>query len=148
MGGERGSRGAAIVEAAIVMPLLLLLTFGIWTTARAWNVHNVLDHASREAARFGATTPVLTEIETVAQGIIGSAAIDWDALVFCAAVVESDGTGDAPCITAGTEPGQDPTTDDRVQVTILYPDYGMDFLFFSMTVDMGAQGVARLERGT
>jgi hypothetical protein len=43
--------------------------------------------------------------------------------------------------------GDDPTTDSRVQVAILYPDYGMDFLFFRMTVDMGAQGVARLERG-
>ncbi|NIN10359.1 MAG: pilus assembly protein, partial [Gemmatimonadales bacterium] len=53
-GKRREDRGAALVEAALVMPLLLMLTLGIWATARAWNVHNVLDHASREAARFGA----------------------------------------------------------------------------------------------
>ena len=39
----------------MVLPILLLLTFGIWGTARAWNVHNTIDHAAREAARFGAT---------------------------------------------------------------------------------------------
>ena len=51
----REERGAALVEAALVLPMLLMLTFGIWTTARAWNVHNVLDHAAREAARYAAT---------------------------------------------------------------------------------------------
>jgi Flp pilus assembly protein TadG len=71
MGGEQRSRGAAIVEAAIIMPLLLLLTFGIWTTARAWNVHNVLDHASREAARFGATTPDTTKSRPSPRGSSG-----------------------------------------------------------------------------
>jgi Flp pilus assembly protein TadG len=160
MGGRQGSsRGAAIVEAAIIMPLLLLLTFGIWTTARAWNVHNVLDHASREAARFGATTPDTTDIQTVAQGIVGSAAINWADIEFCAAIIERDPITEVSTVTesirdgvvtnGGTQCiGDDPTSDSRVQVTILYPDYGMDFLFFTITVDMGAQGVARLERGT
>ncbi|MBA2726181.1 MAG: pilus assembly protein [Actinobacteria bacterium] len=46
-------RGAALVEAAFVMPIILLLTFGVWTVARAWQVHNTIDHAVREAARFG-----------------------------------------------------------------------------------------------
>ena len=48
-------RGAALIEAAMVLPILLRLTFRIWATARAWNVHNTIDHAAREAARFGAT---------------------------------------------------------------------------------------------
>jgi Flp pilus assembly protein TadG len=53
--GDDGERGAALVEMALVLPFLLLLIVGIWTTARAFNVKNTMDHAVREAARQGAT---------------------------------------------------------------------------------------------
>ena len=35
-------RGAALVEAALVLPLLLMLTFGIWTTSCTSNVPSPL----------------------------------------------------------------------------------------------------------
>jgi TadE-like protein len=144
-------RGAVLIEAAIVTPLLVLLLFGVWTTARAWNVHNVLDHAAREAARYGAVEPTHPDIQTIAQGEIIAASIPWAQVdVFCSAVIEggsvdsNDGLGN-PCLASGTSAGNDPTTDDRVQVKLMINDYELDFLFFSIDVDLKGQAVARLE---
>ena len=81
-------RGAALVEAALVLPMLLMLTFGIWTTARAWNVHNVLDHAAREAARYAATTPdSLAIIDPIARGEVLSAGIRWSDVSGCSSII-------------------------------------------------------------
>jgi Flp pilus assembly protein TadG len=46
-----GERGAAIVEFAIVLPLLLLLVFGIIEFGRGYNVKVQLTGAVREGAR-------------------------------------------------------------------------------------------------
>jgi Flp pilus assembly protein TadG len=164
MGGRRGGsidrreRGAVLTEAAVVTPLLILLTFGIWTTARAWNVHNVLDHAAREAARYGAVDPTHAAIRTVAEGEIVASAIPWTAMTACTSIITSgtaaseskavDGSLSAagtPCLPAGTGEGQDPTTDDRVQVVLEYPNYTLDFLFWDASITLRARAVARSE---
>ena len=44
-------RGQALVEFALVVPILLLLLLGIVDFARAWNVYEVLTDAAREGAR-------------------------------------------------------------------------------------------------
>ena len=46
-----GRRGQALVEFAMVMPLLLLLLVGLIEFGRAWNLHQVVTDASREGAR-------------------------------------------------------------------------------------------------
>lgn len=51
----RGESGAAMVEFAIVLPLLLVLVLGIIDFGRALFVLNNLTNAAREGARFGAT---------------------------------------------------------------------------------------------
>ena len=140
----------------MVMPLLLLLTVGIWTTARAWNIHNVLDHAARKAARFGAPTADPFGSLGVAEGEIRAARIDWSLVDGCAASIKAgspdasahaaagvtvpDGTATA-CI-GGAE---DPTSDDRMQVKLRIPTYRLDFVFFSFDIDLRAQAVSRLE---
>jgi Flp pilus assembly protein TadG len=43
--------GQALVEFAIVVPILLLILLGIVDFARAWNVYEVLTDAAREGAR-------------------------------------------------------------------------------------------------
>jgi hypothetical protein len=48
--------GAALVEFAIITPLLLLLVFGIIEFGRAYNAQNTLTHAAREGAREYAIT--------------------------------------------------------------------------------------------
>jgi Flp pilus assembly protein TadG len=144
-------RGAVLVEAAIVTPFLVLLLFGIWTTARAWNIHNVLDHAAREAARYGAVDPTHSSISTIAQGEVVAASIPWTGnVIYCSAVIKggvanrNDSTANT-CITGGTGPGQDPTTDNRVQVTLRIANYPLNFVFFSTSVNLEARAVARLE---
>jgi hypothetical protein len=48
----RSSRGgAAVVELAIILPLLLLLLVGIWVVGRLIEVHQTVDWAAREGAR-------------------------------------------------------------------------------------------------
>jgi Flp pilus assembly protein TadG len=56
-----GERGAAAVELAIVLPILILLVFGIVEFGRGYNAKNTVTHASREAARalaLGTDDPV------------------------------------------------------------------------------------------
>lgn len=44
-------RGQALVEFALVVPLLLMLVIGIFEFGRAWNVYQVLTEAARAGAR-------------------------------------------------------------------------------------------------
>ena len=50
----RGSDGAAAVEMALVLPILLLLVFGIVDFGRAYNAKVTLTHAAREGVRVWA----------------------------------------------------------------------------------------------
>ena len=47
----RDERGSALVEAALITPLLLLLMVGIFEVARAYQTFQVLTNAAREGAR-------------------------------------------------------------------------------------------------
>lgn len=47
----RDDRGSALVEAALITPLLLLLMVGIFEVARAYQTFQVLTNAAREGAR-------------------------------------------------------------------------------------------------
>ena len=49
---ERSERGAAAVEFALVMPLLLLLVFGIVEFGLIMNRQITVTHAAREGARY------------------------------------------------------------------------------------------------
>lgn len=49
---EHREGGAAAVEFALVVPLLLLLVFGIVEFGRAYNAQVTLQHAVREGARY------------------------------------------------------------------------------------------------
>ncbi|MBT8216030.1 MAG: pilus assembly protein, partial [Acidimicrobiia bacterium] len=43
--GEKRESGAAMVEFALILPLLLLLVFGTIEFGRAYNAQNTLTHA-------------------------------------------------------------------------------------------------------
>lgn len=64
-GATRSEDGQALVEFAIVVPLLLFLLLGIVDFARAWNVYEVLTDAGREGAR----TAVVDEPSTTEQDV-------------------------------------------------------------------------------
>ncbi len=50
-GRARSLRGAAAVEMALVLPILVLLVFGIVEFGRAYNAKIMLTHAAREGVR-------------------------------------------------------------------------------------------------
>lgn len=50
--------GAAMVEFAIVVPVLLIVALGLVSAGAAWNHKLALTHSAREAGRYGATLPV------------------------------------------------------------------------------------------
>jgi Flp pilus assembly protein TadG len=49
--GRKGRRGQAMVEFALILPILLLLVIGIVEFGRAWNISQTLTDAAREGAR-------------------------------------------------------------------------------------------------
>src|SRR5439155_4823448 len=48
---SRSERGAAIIETALTLPLLLLVAVGIFELGRAYQTWEVLTNAAREGAR-------------------------------------------------------------------------------------------------
>jgi Flp pilus assembly protein TadG len=69
--------GQALVEFALVVPILLLLVFGIIEFARAWQTYQTLTDAAREGARRSVVIPVpptLTAAQSAAhhQSVIDS----------------------------------------------------------------------------
>ena len=51
-------KGAVTVEAAFVLPILIVMMFAIFEYGRFAFVRNVIDHASREGARFAVVRTV------------------------------------------------------------------------------------------
>ncbi len=49
----RSEEGSSLAETALLLPVLLLILFGIVEGSRALNAWMVLTHETREAARFG-----------------------------------------------------------------------------------------------
>ena len=59
-------RGQAMVEFALVIPIFLLIIFGILDLGRAVYAYSTLNNASREGARLAMVDQTLTHIEDVA----------------------------------------------------------------------------------
>ena len=55
----RNERGAALVEAALVLPVLILIVFGITEFGRAMFITNTLNNVAREGARRAAVSSPL-----------------------------------------------------------------------------------------
>lgn len=78
---RRDSRGQAIVELAIILPVFLLMVLGMIDLARAWNAKQVITDAAREAARRGvvdAQTIVIDDayVIGIAEAAIANAGFD------------------------------------------------------------------------
>ncbi len=90
------NRGQALLEFALILPLLLLLLLGIAEFAMAVLAYNTLADAVRQGARYGITHPADTAaIEAVARD-----ATDWldqDALTF---TIVLNSTADMLSVTA------------------------------------------------
>jgi Flp pilus assembly protein TadG len=80
---RRGERGAALVEGALVLPLLLLIGVCIFEFGRAYQTWQVLTNAAREGARIAALpgttdTQVRTRVQLYAtNGAVAAPTGGW-----------------------------------------------------------------------
>jgi Flp pilus assembly protein TadG len=146
--GIRGDRerGATLVEAAFVLPFLLLLTFGIFTVARAWQVNNAIDHAVREAARYGATSDPFDSAAVsavVANELAASAVSIPGGGIVCA---EPTQFGVVPSVCGSPLISNAPPGTENVVVRVRWSDYELNFLFFTIDIDLTGTAVSRWEK--
>lgn len=69
----RNERGAALIETAITIPIILLVSVGIFEFGRAFQVQQVLTNAAREGARIAiiessTETDIRTAVTTYMKG--------------------------------------------------------------------------------
>jgi Flp pilus assembly protein TadG len=65
-GNAPDRRGQAMVEMALILPVLLLLVVGMLEFARAWNAKQVITDAAREGARLAVVQDGGTQAEVTA----------------------------------------------------------------------------------
>ncbi len=76
---RRAERGAVAVEFAIILPILVLLVFGIMDFGHAWYIKQIVSNASREGARYGArgtgsTAPAIALNPSISNYILNTSA--------------------------------------------------------------------------
>jgi Flp pilus assembly protein TadG len=145
---NHGERGAALVEMALVAPLLVILLFGIWTVARAYNVKNTMDHAVREGARFAATIDPWDpntspgEVRAVIDAELAASAVPTASVTTgCIDWIEQ---GDDGCTIDGSDQVINAPA-DQVAVNIQFSAYPLNFIVFSVPVDFSSQAISRHE---
>lgn len=136
--------GASAVELAIILPILILLIFGIVQFGIAWNRTQGLHAAAREGARVAS---VGADYDTIVERVHASQSLfkpeDLDISVYNLA----DGAGDwvesgsQPCIAKSL-------VEVRVRVEPeVAPDYGVKVpLFGEFTINYGSSGQFRCEQ--
>ena len=94
----RSESGAAAVEFALIVPLVVMLLFGTVSAGMAYSDHVAITNAAREGSRYGAaadgaSTTWAASVQTRVQQVYFNAAgtAPTDAQV-CAKLVQADGT--------------------------------------------------------
>jgi len=81
----KNQKGQALVETALVLPLLLLLVMGLFEFGRAMYIKNTLNNAARAGARAAVVTPIYnvstnpTGLETTTSAPLNSTCTFTDA---------------------------------------------------------------------
>lgn len=81
---RRSDEGQAVVEFALIVPVLMLLIVGIFEFGRAWNAHQAVTDAAREGARIAVLAdPSITEdsVRSVVRNALSAVALDPDLAV-------------------------------------------------------------------
>lgn len=101
----KNERGAALLETAIVLPLVLLVSVSIFEFGRAYQVFQVMTNAAREGARIavlpGATDDNIKQrvVDYLTAGQIASATTDWVAVDHSQTVTSGTGVAQATAVT-------------------------------------------------
>ncbi len=155
---RQSERGAAMVEFALILPIVMSLVLGLVTGGALYNKKLAMSSASREGSRFGATLdgPTLTgwalDVQKRTQELVAS---DLELRNVCVSLVKV-GTGDiyilrgADCATdalmaAPGNPSTAATGDCLVKVWIRKPNQKLQAMFFTTTVALTTSSVSRYE---
>jgi Flp pilus assembly protein TadG len=125
----RSDRGAAAVEFALLLPVLILLVFGIVEFGRAYNLYLAVTHAAREGARIAS----VRNGTGATDGEIKTQIADRSAIGVMESNIE---------ITPGPNfktPGQAITVLVHYPVTLTIPLFG-DYAF-----ELKSEGIMRIE---
>jgi Flp pilus assembly protein TadG len=125
----KSERGAAIVEFALVIPILLMLVVGIFEFGRMYYIQTTLSMAARQGARILALNPGAGGV-AAARSATKSAALDLGLADGEIAISPSGG-----CPTTGT-------TEITSTVTISHPTAFITGMF-GTTIDLHGKGVMR-----
>lgn len=166
-GSPPGSeRGAALVEFALVVPLLMMLLVGLVSAGTAYDQKLQITHATREGARFASTvspTQLFANGDTWANNVrdlvverSGGALVGAQV---CVSLVEgSPGVvhtgspaystnGTAPCVANQSYPLSGTDVGLRVQVTASRPGQIKLAMFPDVTFTMSTRATAKSESG-
>ena len=70
---RKSQKGQSLVEFALILPVFVVLLFGIMEFGRLWEMANVLTSAAREGARVAAvTSPDVSKATSAAQRVISA----------------------------------------------------------------------------
>lgn len=110
---ERDQRGAAAVEFALVVPVLIMILFGLIWTGFAFSDHLSATNAVREGARFGASADATsgswaTSVRDRVKQVYFNSGRDLTNDQICVKLVQSTGTIVASAL--GNSCGTAPTT--------------------------------------
>lgn len=118
-----GERGSAVVEFALVLPLVLVLLLGIVEVAVVARSEIQLIHAAREGAREAAASPDTRRAVAAVRSALGEA-----------------GRGARVSVRRPTQVGEKATVSVSLKHTIAAP------LFGGFSLDLRAQSTMRVER--
>lgn len=147
-----GEAGATLVEFAMVFPLLAMLLFGTLTGGIVLDRKMTLTHATREAARYGATVPASqfpgnTWAEHVRQVAVSRSGGLLETADVCVALISPTGVTLSQAGSGCPFP-DGATTGQRVQVVVTRPD-GADVIsgiFFQITPQLSSSATAQHEQ--
>ncbi len=161
---RESERGAALVEFALVLPVIVIITFGMISSGIAYNHKLDMTHAAREGARYGATLP-LTQCSGTPNPCGGSTT--WAQLVRTVVVERAGGAATAADVCVALVNGSSamattPTSSystggsvcfpesagdsgTRVQIKITKGDDEIDAVFFRIPVTLTSQATAKFE---
>lgn len=154
---QRSQRGAAAVEFALVVPFLILLLFGMITTAFAYSDHLSITNAVREGARYGSAVDYSTVPspgtwatsvrDRVKQVYFNAGDTLTDAQICVQLVNDTGGTvgstwAGADCGTAPTPPASMATGTCAVMVWVSKPHTINLIIAPDLSFNIGAESVA------
>lgn len=160
-------RGAALVEFALILPLLMSLVLGMVTGGAAYNTKLSMTSAVREGTRFGATLPNGTldwanKVRSRVQELSGGdlAATNANAQV-CVELVRKETSGETivkaspPACSIPSTKSPKPDTPSSltfpqcvVKVWSLRTGDKLQAMFFSIDLDLKANSVSLFEENT